>query len=100
MNAITLAEFDERTGHAYARGAPGNIAEEHYAEAQGRFLGVVVRDLADGDYGWVLLGRDGQGQFRAIDMKVSLLTLEAARDGLKAAMTATVGDLFPQGAAQ
>jgi hypothetical protein len=100
MNEINYDEFNERTGHAYARGAPGNIAEEHCAEAKGRFLGVVVRDWADGDFGWVLLGRDAKGQFRAIDMAASLPTLEQARGGLEAAMTTTAGDLFPQDAVQ
>lgn len=100
MNKITYDEFNARTGHAYARGARGNIAEEHWAEAKGRFLRVVVRDWIDSDFGWVLLGRDIKGQFRAIDMAASLPTLKQARDGLEAAMAAMIGGLFPQDTVQ
>ncbi|WP_295705412.1 hypothetical protein [Brevundimonas naejangsanensis] len=52
----------------------------------GRVLGVQMWDRFDRDFGWLALGRDERGRFRAIDVNSSLVTPEAARDELLAAM--------------
>jgi hypothetical protein len=54
------------TAHAYEPATAFNEALEHWVERQSQLLGVVARDLYDRDYGYVVLGRDQHGQFRAI----------------------------------
>lgn len=50
-----------------------------------RLLGLVTWDKIDYDYGWIVLGRDQRGRFRAIDQDVSRPSFEDARNGLEAA---------------
>lgn len=60
-----------------------NLGEEveHFASEDEHVLGVVVRDLTDGDFGYVVLGRDRKQRFRAIETIVSLTQI-AARTAL------------------
>lgn len=51
-----------------------------------RLLGLVTWDRIDYDYGWIVLGRDRRGRFRAIDQDVSRPSFDDARDRLQAAM--------------
>lgn len=50
---------------------------EHFSSLDERVLGVIVRDLADNDYGYVVLGRDMKSRFRAIEMECSLPRADA-----------------------
>lgn len=52
-----------------------------------RLLGLVSWDRFDHDYGWIVLGRDQRGRFRAIDQDVSRPSFDDARKGLEAAIT-------------
>jgi ribosomal protein L30 len=52
---------------------------EWYATRDERVVGMVVRDLADDDWGWIILGRDERLRFRAIDVMSSLPSIERAR---------------------
>jgi ribosomal protein L30 len=47
-----------------------------------RVIGALVRDRADKDFGWIVLGRDERLRFRAISAGSSLVSADAARDEL------------------
>jgi hypothetical protein len=78
------------------RGVHGIVWDAHslfheelgwYATADDRVLGVVVEDKRDRDFGYVVLMRNpGDGLFRALDLKVSLPSEEAATCALLTAM--------------
>jgi len=51
-----------------------------------RLLGLVTWDRIDYDYGWIVLGRDQRGRFRAIDQDISKPSFGEARTGLEAAI--------------
>jgi hypothetical protein len=73
---------------------------EWYADTEERVLGVLVLDHTDGDYSYVLLGRDEVGRYRAIDLRVSFAEEGAARSQLKRRLahhSETGKALFPQG---
>lgn len=55
---------------------------EWYATDDERLLGVLVHDLHDHDFGWVILGRDEQLRFRAVDVGHSESTVVSARQKL------------------
>jgi hypothetical protein len=96
---ISLAEFNDRTDHAYRAVTIFNVALEHWADRSDTLLGVVTRDQVDYDYGFALLGRDERGRFRAFEVKCSHLSVEDARDGLHAAMRTALDSgetVFPQ----
>jgi hypothetical protein len=56
--------------------------EEFHRDDASHVLGVVAHDVEDNDWAWAALGRDEQGDFRAIANEVSLPTREAARADL------------------
>jgi hypothetical protein len=51
-----------------------------YATDNDRVVGIVVEDKHDHDFGWVALMRDPAGEYRAIDLKVSLDRRSDRRD--------------------
>ena len=55
---------------------------EWHATSDERVLGVVTQDRIDHDFGWVALGRDEQFRFRAVAVKASLPSADAAREQL------------------
>lgn len=62
-------------------------------------VGVVVLDRTDRDFGFVVLGRDEKGRFRAIDVQVSMTRTEARHAMFKSLQhcVATGDTVFPQG---
>lgn len=65
-----------------------------------KVLGMVLLDLIDKDYSWVIFGRDELQRYRAIDVKVSLSTFDDACDDLFRAMASAVeaaDEFFHQG---
>jgi hypothetical protein len=59
-----------------------------YATEDDRVLGVVVLDLVDHDFGWVMMTENDQGPgFTAIDVAVSFPALPLATAALLTAMT-------------
>lgn len=48
---------------------------EHYSNIQTTILGVILLDLVDVDFSYVLLARDKNRQFRALDVKVNFSTI-------------------------
>jgi hypothetical protein len=83
---ISLAEFDERTNHAYRAVTAFTAALEHWVDERGVLLGVVTLDRVDLDHGYVVLGRDEHGQFRAIETASSHTSIEKARAALQSTM--------------
>jgi ribosomal protein L30 len=57
---------------------------EWYATISERILGMVTFDRIDSDFGWVVFGKDEHFKFRAIDVGISLPTIEKSRDDLLA----------------
>ena len=47
-----------------------------------RLLGVVIMDLTDGDYNFVILARDKHGRFRAVDVGETYFTRRMAENAL------------------
>lgn len=50
---------------------------EFFSSADETLIGVLIKDLADRDFGYVVLGRDRKGRFRCIDVNASLRKTEA-----------------------
>lgn len=83
VQRLTKAEFD---AFKPARGPDVGhiiIEKEWYADTKGNVIGTLTFDQVDKDWGYVLLGRDKTGQYRGIDLEVSL-TEVAARAQLRA----------------
>jgi len=53
-----------------------------YATSGERLIGMLVRDRADRDFGWIILGRDERLRFRAIDVDNSIENANEAREQL------------------
>jgi hypothetical protein len=56
---------------------------EWFANEAGTLLGTVYFDTADNCWGWALLGRDEQGEFRILKMDGNMAAAEAARNVLR-----------------
>jgi hypothetical protein len=68
MHPISLARFDALAAYCRVAAAMHLIEENSWHESDdGRLLGVVIRDVIDGDYQGMLLSRDLVERFRAID---------------------------------
>lgn len=96
---ISLAEFNARTNHAYPLAPSDDEAIEHRIEQKGVLLGVVVLNHIDKDYGYVVLGRDEHGRFRAIEVKCSHPSIDEARTALQSMMRKILAggaSIFPQ----
>lgn len=61
-----------------------------YASKDERVLGILLIDLIDSDYSWVVFGRDELQRYRAIDVNASHATFEDASDALFQAMESAV----------
>ena len=73
---------------------------EWFADEDERVLGLVLMDLQDKDWAWMILGRDEAGLFRAIDLGCSITTQAEAGELLKTKLTEHVKTgqtVFPQG---
>jgi hypothetical protein len=56
---------------------------EWYADQKERVLGVLALDLADQDFGGIVLGRDGRKCFRAVDVSSFSTNIDLAREALR-----------------
>lgn len=87
MQEISKERFDALAGYIRMPQMVLLTQEAAWFEiGQERLLGLIVWDRTDYDYGWIVLGRDRVGRFRAITQNVSLPTFDAARDDLRTAM--------------
>src|SRR5689334_20312995 len=72
---------------------------EWFADDGGIVIGVIALDLADQDYFVGVLGPDGSGVFRAIDVESCLETVDDARAELMSRMQKALASgetVFPQ----
>lgn len=100
VEAIAKEHFQELCGFAVRES--NSIVEEHgwFSDESSSLLGVVVRDKADNDWGFVILGRDEYFQFRAIEMRASLPTRDQVRVELQIRISELLSSpqrIFPQG---
>ena len=57
-----------------------------YVAIEDRFLGILVQDRVDFDFGWVVLAKDETGRYRCIDVKCSHPTAAEATKALHTSM--------------
>jgi len=74
---------------------------EWYSLFKNRLLAVIVRDVTDQDYGFVILGRDSRRLFRCIDLcesffKTASLARKELAKKLGASYLGNVKDIYPQ----
>lgn len=84
MHAISKARFEALAG--YTRRPESLIAGrelEWYRDDSERVLGLIIQDLSDGDFGGIVLGRDAQRRFRAVDVSTFYESIEVAREKLR-----------------
>lgn len=92
--AINRAEFERDTIPT----PPLYDFGEAYKDAEDTVRGGVLRDRTDDDWHWVVLGRDLNGKFRAIEFQSSIPTQDEARTLLHKAMARLAGKkVYPQG---
>lgn len=87
IKTLSKARFD---AFCYARSPYAACVSqevEWYADEKENVLGVVAHDKVDNDWAFVVLGRDGRSQFRAIALDASLPTQVEARHKLIEKMT-------------
>jgi hypothetical protein len=83
-NLVNLLKYEfDGFNHARQPGAE-NITEEKewYADNDRNILGIVFRDTIDDDFGHLVLGADGDGIFRTIDVEAGIQNRSQARDEL------------------
>jgi hypothetical protein len=85
IGAITKTEFQHVSGIDHNENP---IILEHgwYSDDTDSFLGVLISDKVDGDWGYVVMARDILGEFRAIETDVSMATRHEARERLQIEM--------------
>ena len=88
--AITKEQFQEACGFAVAESNPMVEEQGWFMDETESFIGVVLRDKADDDWGYVILGRDELFTFRPIKMQASL----PARDLARKELQNTIADLL------
>ena len=59
---------------------------EWFADESGTIIGAVIFDATE-DWGWVILGRDEQREFRMVKMVSRLGTKDDAKEKLRSAMS-------------
>lgn len=96
VGAITQAEF--RQGCSFPASPLGEELG-WFSDETDSFLGVVIRDTTDADWGYVVLARDAFFRFRCIDVESSLPTRDEAREAFQFKMAEYVRApqrIFPQ----
>ncbi|RXK53471.1 glycosaminoglycan attachment protein [Oleiharenicola lentus] len=98
IKPLTRARFNALCYKRRPLAAMMSRETEWWSDEQERVLGLVLLDLSDDDWVWIVLGRDEQGLFRAIDVQASIPTQAEARTGLHASLAkhAQSGAVFPQ----
>jgi hypothetical protein len=71
IRELTSRRFNALAGYARNPATVTFLEEaEWYATGDERVVAMVVRDLADDDWDWIILGRDERLRFRAIDVRI------------------------------
>ena len=97
--AIAKTDFQNIYGIAIDDDNPIISEDGWFMDETESFLGVVVWDKADQDWGYVILARDEHFQFRAISTDSSKPLRDIARNELQLAMAKLLADsqrIFPQ----
>ncbi len=100
IKTVSRAHFDALTYSKLPFAALCVEEQEWYSDEPETILGIVTLDLTDNDWGWLILGRDEKGLFRAVHLDVSIASREEARARLHEKMreVAASGEtVFPQG---
>ena len=98
--AITKSDFQNMCRFAIHDSNPFLTEEGWFIDETESFLGVVVKDKTDHDWGYVILARDEHFQFRAIETDASISTRDIAREALQLAIAKLAEEgqrIFPQG---
>ena len=91
-----FANFDRAAG---AMSLPIYEEIEWYKDTAGNLLGALVVDKVDKDFCYVVMGRDQNNEFRAIDFEVGAESISEAREKLITSMKqyeASGKPVFPQ----
>jgi len=69
VSAISLYRYNALAGYS-RRPSTFLVSEEveWYEHGSGRLLGTLILDLVDQDFGGIVMGRDGRGRFRCVDV--------------------------------
>lgn len=62
------------------------IANYTFTDETESFLGIIIRDRVDDDWGYIVLAREKHFVFRAIETEVSLTTRQEARKKMQVAI--------------
>jgi hypothetical protein len=102
IGSITRDEFQAKIGFVLPQTAP--IQEQGwFADMTNAFLGTIVLDKTDDDWGYIILARDQYFQFRAVAWGSSLPTRAEAHSALVRRMLefrSSPQRIFPQDEAQ
>ena len=90
VKEISREEFDA-FGPMRSPGVALIIEETVWFAANGSLTGAVTRDRGDDDWGYVVLGPDEAGRFRAIALEHSMASEALAREALLAQMEDLLG---------
>jgi hypothetical protein len=82
VSPISRDEFQRACNNA-GYGVPSTQEHGWFSDDTGSFLGVVVHDVEDNDWVYVVLARDQYFQFRAIDVESGLPFRDMAREALQ-----------------
>jgi hypothetical protein len=89
MKEVSKSRFDALAGYTREPGTALIVEEISWFSSENDVvLGMLARDRTDDDFGGVVLGRDRRGRFRAVDVFVSLPTLDSAQKRLLADLEA------------
>ena len=90
VTAISKSAFQDMCGIAFGDSNPILMEDGWFIDETEKFLGVVVRDKIDQDWGYIILARDEHFQFRAIESAHSKPTRDTARGDLQLAIAKLV----------
>lgn len=78
IKSISRKRFDNYGPQRQGLAEILTVEKAWFSDERADVLGTVLFDRTDKDYGWVMLARDPEGSFRAIDTGTSLESLEEA----------------------
>lgn len=87
MKPLSKVTFDALAGYSRSPQLP-LVAQElaWHEEANEKLLGVVSQDLDDRDYVYTVLGRDARDRFRAVHVKINIVSPAQAEQQLERAL--------------
>lgn len=95
IRALSRQEFDRFRSARATLALLTDRAVEWFADDTGVVLGAIAYDKSDLQWSFVVLGRDHDGEFRALDHDAGLRVLDDARRLLLERMASGVADRQP-----